>query len=428
MRAYWAAFFCALVIGSLATVSRVSGAEDKKTPAATAKQPDPAKLADLASRLEQLEDEPVNVELKSGATMARSKLLSITRDGTNGPPKTLQLKDADTGRTLSVNFNSIRSLSIEREKVYEASSVGAPRTAAEAKADRDAKLAAEERAKWSARAVKNGVKIWPELTNEQHNDAIEENREQIAEIKETFPDVELYETHEFMFCSNMPRDQVIPYASSLDKMHDMMCNMYGIKKGTPVWRGKCLVVAFLRASQFHQFEAKFFHKQIPDNVYGLCHQASNGRVVIACFRGDNPNDFGQMLVHETSHGFIFRYRTLARMPSWVNEGMADWIGQALVPASTSTQRGEAMALQVVRQSGSLQGLFDAAPIEAIQYGMASNLSNFLITTDKKKYAEFINGMKEGKTWQESLKDAYRATPEQLLATYGRTIGVPELKP
>ena len=36
----------------------------------------------------------------------------------------------------------------------------------------------------------------------------------------------------------------------------------------------------------------------------LSHLQTNGDVIISCFRGNDPNDFGQMLVHETSHGFI----------------------------------------------------------------------------------------------------------------------------
>ena len=54
-----------------------------------------------------------------------------------------------------------------------------------------------------------------------------------------------YETKNFLFCSNMPRKQVIPYAKSLDKMHSMMCKMYGIKKDKRVWLGKALVFAFI---------------------------------------------------------------------------------------------------------------------------------------------------------------------------------------
>ena len=79
---------------------------------------------------------------------------------------------------------------------------------------------------------------------------------------------------------------------------------------------------------------------------------------------------------------------------------------------------------------SLQGLFDSDLIIKIpdSYGMASSLTTFMIRADQKKYVAFIEGVKEGKTWQESLKDSYHATPEQLVTEYGRSIGIPDLKP
>jgi len=231
----------------------------------------------------------------------------------------------------------------------------------------------------------------------------------------------------------MPRNQVIPYAASLDKMHDMMCSMYRIKKGTPIWRGKCLVMAFLNKAEFLGFESQFYEKK-PDtlasmaNVYGLCHHSGNGRVVISCYRGNDPNDFGQMLVHETSHGFIFRYRTRVNIPLWVNEGMAEWIGQSLVPASNAVKNKEKRAFQLLQSSRSLNGLFTASPFEGVYYGMASSLTDFLIRTDQWKYADFIDGIKQGKDWQVSLQDAYGATPQQLVTAYGKSIGIPDLRP
>ncbi|HEV3415714.1 MAG TPA: hypothetical protein VG056_02840, partial [Pirellulales bacterium] len=62
------------------------------------------------------------------------------------------------------------------------------------------------------------------------------------------------------------------------------------------------------------------------------------------------------------------------------------------------------------------------------YGIASSLTTFMVRADQKKYVAFINGIKEGKTWQESLKDSYNATPEQLVTEYGRAIGIPGLQP
>lgn len=48
--------------------------------------------------------------------------------------------------------------------------------------------------------------------------------------------------------------------------------------------------------------------------------------------------------------------------------------------------------------------------------------------DPAAYRQFIDGIKEGATPQESLVAAYGLTPEQLLVSFGRQFGVLNLTP
>ena len=164
------------------------------------------------------------------------------------------------------------------------------------------------------------------------------------------------------------------------------------------------------------------------NIYGLCHLSPNGEVVIACYRGNDPNDFGQMLVHETSHGFIHRYKTKAQLPNWVDEGMADLIGAEMVPASTAVQEPRAQGQPTAAERRSLGGMLSAKRIEAWQYGVASSLNRFLLQTNRESYVRFIEALKEGMKWEEALREAYGSTPDELLAHYGRWISVADLRP
>jgi hypothetical protein len=427
----------AILLGSTVASSRSMGKEpDRSVTAPSESDPKIASAArggltpvELASRLEvaKQQEQRLDIELRSGKSYIRCKLLRLDRAGSAGPPKILHIETDELNKSIAIEFSSIRSVTIGREVLYKASVE--KNSERDRKAEKEAKAAAELRAQWVARAAKHGVTPWPELTNEEHDETIEENRKQVEKIKTMFPNMAVYETAEFTFCSNIPRDQVGPYVSNLDRMYDMMSRMYGIKKGTPVWRGKCLVAAFIEKSQFEEFERAFF-KFSAVGYFGICNWLPDGRVVVGCYRGDDRNDFAQMLVHETSHGFIFRYHTSRPLPSWINEGMAEWIGATLVPASTAVRRSEQASLVSMRATQSMQGLFDSDPISKIpdSYGMASSLTTFMIRADQKKYVAFIDGIKEGKTWQESLKDSYHATPEQLVTEYGRSIGIPDLKP
>ena len=315
-----------------------------------------------------------------------------------------------------------------------------PRTTAKqrAAARRAAQTAANQardqqsQRQWLARLAANGVEPWPPESSLDHAEALVRTRKMIDEVLKLLPGTRVYETDHFLFTSNIPADQVKPYVTYLDKMYDWMCELYGVPAGTRVWLGgKAPIFAFQTQDQFVAFENKFFEVPAKDSqhLYGLCHQNTRGDVVIACFQGEDPNDFGQMLVHETSHGFIHRYKTKARLPSWVNEGMAELIGAEMVPKSTAVKNKEQAALAILKQRQSLGGdFFTAEPIHDWQYGVASSLNRFLLKTNQQDYVRFIEALKEGLKWPAALQQAYGGTPEQLVTQYGQSIGVQDLRP
>ena len=409
------AVFCFALCGA--------GAEDAGTPAPATLVP----LAELTEKLEQSLDGRIDIEMKSGKSYLRCKLIKVTAGDKNTPPKQIKFQEPDAPKPITVGFSAIRSLSVDRELIYQAVTIGKA-TGKEALALRDSKAAAAEREKWVASARARGTKIWPELTADEHKAEEKKVRDKIERIKTMYPGTALYETHEFLFVSDMPREQVTPFAASLDKMYDMMCQMYGIKKGAAVWKGKCLIVVFLKKADYISFEEAFFGHTPPDYSQGLCNSSSDGDVVMVCYRGLDIGHFSEMLVHETSHGFIHRYRTPARLPNWANEGMAEWIAQSLInyPGGVKLMRDQ--AVRAMQQTHSLQGMLQEEHISPIQYGMAAHLTDFLIQKDKRKYAQWVNGMKEGKPWEESLKDAYGLTSEKMLSEFGQAIGVPDLRP
>lgn len=310
--------------------------------------------------------------------------------------------------------------------------------AAARRAERDSANKAkkeEDRKKWLARLEARDVTPWPESeTEEEHTKALEKSREMVKEALTLFPGTEEYETENFIVVSNIPRQQIGPYIASLDRMYEWMGKLYGVERDHKVWLGgKAPIFAFLEKPQFEAFEERFYPEareslQNMTNIYGLCHMKGTGEVAISCYRGNDPANFGQMLVHETSHGFIHRYKTKVKLPNWVDEGMADLVGAEMVPASTTVKNRELKAIQQVVQQGSFAGMLSAKRIESQHYGMASNLNRFLLQSNRDHYVQFIEALKEGQTWEEALQSAYKSTPEQLLTAYARWINVAELRP
>jgi hypothetical protein len=136
------------------------------------------------------------------------------------------------------------------------------------------------------------------------------------------------------------------------------------------------------------------------------------------------------MVHETAHGFLHRLRSNVDIPPWINEGVADWVAAIIVKNNPTVAQRQKAGLELIRQTNSLGPDFFAkdARLSSTQYGIASNLTNFMLQIDPGRYRAFILGIKEGYTLEESLARSYGLTPGELIGNYGRSIGMPNLRP
>lgn len=383
-----------------------------------------APAADLAEALGGREGQVLDlVELGTGKRIVRPTLEKlVVRDG---KAVSLRLMIEGEARATTVLVPAIIRIVADRETIYEVEAKGA--NAAQLRSKR-ARAAYEKGVAESVeRMAAAGVKPWPQLTAEEHAVEVTDLEAFAKQVQEAFPRVTLDATHEFLVATDIPPAQMRPLVASLDRMHDFLCDLYGIPRGEPVWKGKCLVVAFHDEDDFLAFEGRFMQNN-GRGAHGLCHQRSDGRVIMACHYGGDPAAFAHMLVHETSHGFNHRWMSPVRLPNWLNEGIAEWVGTKVVPHCNQVPLKEAQALEAMRARGDLGAeFFTADNIQAVQYGMASGLVKFLTARDPRKFAAFVRGIKEGVPVEESLRDAYGATIDELVAAYGQAVGVPGLR-
>jgi len=259
----------------------------------------------------------------------------------------------------------------------------------------------------------------------------EYKRDYVDKVQALFRDqaFQLNETQYFLFYSNISPDQAEGVVADLDRMYVELGKLFGLLKETNIWRGKCVVLAFAEKSEFERCEVEVMGRPPNPTAQGLCHPFEDGKVVVTCYRGSDPNFFRSMLVHETTHGFVHLYRSNAGVPSWINEGLADWVANLVVSESTVVPRRQRDALAKARAMGSMGGMFNAqGNIDVWQYGLASGLTEFLIQTNLQAYGGLITLVKEGVTWQDALRELYGVTPEELAAEYGRSNGLAGLQP
>ena len=386
----------------------------------------PARADELADALEPHVGRQLDlVELGTGKRLVRPRLEGVAQR--SGTTTAIRLRPEGEAKTTSVPVAGIARIIAGRETIHE----GRPR-AADATPSRSGRargLRDRESAASVERMRGRGVEPWPPLSAEEHAAQVAELERFVADVRAAFPALAVSRTHEFLVASDIPAAQLAPFTGRLDAMHDFLCDLYGIPRGEPVWKGMCLVFAFLSAEDFHVFERRFMDVDAR-GIHGLCHQRSDGRVVMACHRGDDTPTFAHMLVHETSHGFNHRWLSQRHLPNWLNEGIAEWVGAQLVPACRQVPLKEAQAVEYMRAGGSVgNGFFSDGPghhIEPLQYGVASGFVTFLVARDRKKFAAFVRGVKEGMSVEQGLRESYGASLDEALAAYGRAVGVPAL--
>ena len=362
------------------------------------------------------------VELGTGRRFVRPVLAGVVEK--NDAVTGLRLRAEGQKTVTTVSLSGIAKIVADRETVHEAETTG--RAFAQLRGRRGREAYDRQAEASAARMKANGVEPWPQLTAEEHAAEVTSLKAFVSEVRRKFPALTVSETHEFLVASDVPPAQFAPFVANLDSMHDFLCELYGMPTGEPLWKGKCLVIAFLNEADYVAFEEGVL-KSGMQGTQGVCHQRSDGRVIMVCHRGADPAAFAHMLVHETSHGFNHRWMTPQRLPNWLNEGIAEWVGTRVVKNCDQVPLKEARAAAFMRSQGTLgPGFFTAANIEPTQYGMASGMVRMLISRDARKFAEFVRGIKEGTPVEESLQRSFGGSLDDLVKAYGAAVGVPHL--
>ncbi len=283
--------------------------------------------------------------------------------------------------------------------------------------------------------LKTQVWVWPELTEEDLEEIDTEQRALIDAAKQTFPQLKLqyYESSHFFFVTDAPQLIAGECVHYLEAMYVKLCEIFAIPHDAQIWYGKCTVVAFAHQEHFMQFEAAFYRNiAVRPTTTGLAHLKGNGEVLISLYFGDVSRmekrwQFIGTMVHETTHGFFHRYKTRSSLPTWLEEGLCEFIAMNVVPSDTQVPRKQRAGLQIIRASSSVGGMLQAEQLDAWQYGVASGLANFLLKKPD-GIKQMLGMIKDGTPWELSLKTVYGWSPEEMLMLFGRTIQVPGLKP
>lgn len=265
---------------------------------------------------------------------------------------------------------------------------------------------------------------WGELTPEQRTVAVEELKKFGEETRAKVNlNLVLNETKYFLFYSDLKPAEAAKWAGMLDRMYARLATLFGIKGGENIFRGKAAVFVFAKEEDYQNFQ-KTMHQTDATGTAGLCHCFGNGDVHIGFFRQPNEMDFAAVLVHESVHGFLHRYKKPPTVPTWVNEGLAETIASELVPQRGKRQEYWQYAITQLRERGTLgEDFFTGNRLEGWQYPVAQLLTEFMIKQDRKRYVAFIDGIKDGMKWEDALTQKYGVQQDRLIGAFAESLNI-----
>jgi hypothetical protein len=401
----------------------------------------PRSLAAAAEAPSSLVDSHVDMTMATGETLINVKIVRV-REGTKPPGSlyTVTMIDKATGKQVTVPAARIREVCLPGGKamlVYDPMrKMLVPPTEASARAG------VEEQGDTSTRL---------RLSDSDQKAAVEKQRAFLLDAgqKVRSRGMQLHETKRFLFYTDVPAQIITStYVPYLDAMYARLCDIYGIDPNINIWKGKASIVVFVDDANFMNFQRTFFKDPGLERVAGLANLRPGGEVMITARAGTDPKFFASMLVHETTHGFTFRYFAGRSVPSWLHEGISEWIANQVVPACTEVRRRVERSTDAMRRTHRMGSqFFTAQYIEAEQYGTATSFVNFLLmfnpmaapasrTASRSRrqeptptsFRQFQEKLRAGTPWEKSLEEAYGMTLAELIQRYGQSIGVADLQP
>ena len=378
--------------------------------------PDLAKLVDVT----------IDIDLSAGKPLKNMEVVKIVPGTLAGSVRAMTVRPAGTTRQQVVNAAAVRELFLSGEPL-DVTYDRKDRSLVHDAEKRSARLA--EVARVTAQLQSRRARLWAEIAEADratHTDEIKKFAEET--ISKAGLTTQLVETKYFVFYTDMDPNTVGVYVRYLDAMYDHLCKGFDVPEGKNIWKGKCAVVAVQKSSDFTKVEVAL-NNMNSQGAQGICHNYGDGRVLITCYKGSSVEFFATVLVHETAHGFVHRYKSTVHVPPWINEGIADWVAGSVVKADTEVKRRQNDAMDRLRQAGSLNPEFftDTGRLESWEYGLASSLVELMLRIDAKKYRKFFDGVKEGLPPDESLKQSYGLTFADLVQRYSQAAKLPALK-
>lgn len=231
--------------------------------------------------------------------------------------------------------------------------------------------------------------------------------------------IKLIETDHFLIWTDWHVSDHARLAELCESMYSALCAEFGADAQDRVFLAKCPIFCWRAKARFRQF-ARLFDKFEAPNALGYTRSAAQtGHVhVVAYCSGDSDEDFDRFactLVHEGTHAFLHRFHSNELIPHWINEGLAELMAERVLRARCpGRENADLLAGVYVEHDLPIMALVrQRGPIAVHEYSLAHSLIAYLESRGENRLAELIRALKDGRSLEAALEQAFDLTPESL---------------
>lgn len=267
---------------------------------------------------------------------------------------------------------------------------------------------------------------WPHVTEEEQVEAVATMKADAARMLELAGlDLRPIETDYFLFYSDMPRTESSRWAKQLDTMYARLAEQFGLPEKDNIFWGKAVIFVFNDRDRFRLMEAQAFGQLAPEWASGMCHP-QGPKVFVNFYRRPEDTIFAALLVHETVHGFMHRYLTPRRLPTWANEGFADYLASVLFERSPVDLQRREQGLRWIRGGGDVNAILDLEYADGtwpgedgIGYNVGYLMVELMIRDRPRDFGAWVDAVKQGMPWEEALQTKFGVDRAALVDAFVR---------
>ena len=240
--------------------------------------------------------------------------------------------------------------------------------------------------------------------------------------KAGFPGVVPIETRYFLFYSDLSRRDTMEIAGVLDSMYERVIEMLRLPKGMNLFWGKCGILVCRDAERFQMIESLAFNN---NRLAGGYFHAIGPRSFVNIYR--DHSGFYEVMVHETVHAIMHRFLSPVSLPTWANEGFAEYIAANSSRGTKVDRMHQSDGIHYIRQRGSVLDIMRmnyadgswAGPGQ-VGYAVSYLMIDLMVSQNSAGFVDWIRAVKAGKPWEQALADQFGSDPATT-ATHRRAV-------